>query len=425
MSKILTAQAPTLFTFTPTTLSAIFNGQAQINSIPLTSNDWIAAFDSSGNCCGANQLIMNNGLAYINLVIYGDDPTSTNIDEGMNFGENFTIKLYQASSGLYFNYPQDSIIYSFSGWNNTNGTPMGLYSNINDIYNFLYNPNISFNLSTSICYNAVPILLTGGFPSGGIYSGNGVVNGIFDPTITGPGLHPVSYILNSDTAYSLIEVFYPVDMTLLTDGPFCDNEENINLVSSNVGGVYSGSGILNNLFNPNIVGPGSYWIDYTLTDSNSCSNTHQTLVSVYNSPSIPLISQNFNELVCSEINVNYQWLDANLDTIPFANLQSYSPTSNGNYYVRISNSNCSEISDAFSYSVSPVNENISNDFIFNYQTYSFITDKKIDKILMYDVNGKLVSHSNSNCIERKDFRKGIYFITVFSEESIHYLNIIL
>ena len=60
MSKILTAQAPTLFTFTPTTLSAIFNGQAQINSIPLTSNDWIAAFDSSGNCCGANQLIMNN-----------------------------------------------------------------------------------------------------------------------------------------------------------------------------------------------------------------------------------------------------------------------------------------------------------------------------------------------------------------------------
>ena len=54
MSKILTAQAPTLFTFTPTTLSAIFNGQAQINSIPLTSNDWIAAFDSSGNCCGAN-----------------------------------------------------------------------------------------------------------------------------------------------------------------------------------------------------------------------------------------------------------------------------------------------------------------------------------------------------------------------------------
>ena len=85
MSKILSGQAPNSFTYIPTTLSAIFNGQAQINSVPLTANDWIAAFDSSGNCCGANQLIVNNGIAYINLVIYGDDPTSTN----SNINENF------------------------------------------------------------------------------------------------------------------------------------------------------------------------------------------------------------------------------------------------------------------------------------------------------------------------------------------------
>ena len=426
MSKILSGQAPNSFTYTPTTLSAIFNGQAQINSIPLTANDWIAAFDSSGNCCGANQLIVNNGIAYINLVIYGDDPTSSNIDEGMNSGEDFTIKLYQASSGLYYNYPEDSLIISFSGWMNTNGTPMGLYSNINDIYNFSNTQNISFNLNASLCEDAAPIILSGGYPTGGIYSGNGVVNGSFDPTVSGPGFHQLSYILNSDTAYSLIEVFYPVDVTLLSNGPFCDNEGDINLISASTGGVYSGSGVLNNLFNPNIVGPGSYWINYSLTDSNSCFISDQTLVSVYNSPLKPLINQNSNQLVCSEINVDYQWLDSNFDSIPSANMQYFSPISSGDFYVLISNSNCSEISDVYSFVLTSINENCINNFVFDFSSFSFKSDKKINSILIYDVNGKLISSNNkTNHINRDDFKNGLYFVSIYYDESIFSLKLVL
>ena len=44
-------------------------------------DDWISAFDENGNLAGASQLIVNNGDAYINLVIYGDDATTSNIDE--------------------------------------------------------------------------------------------------------------------------------------------------------------------------------------------------------------------------------------------------------------------------------------------------------------------------------------------------------
>ena len=418
-------QAPNSFTFTPTTLSAIFNGQAQINGMPLTSNDWIAAFDSSGNCCGANQLIINNGISYINLVIYGDDPTSSNIDEGMNSGEDFTIKLYQSSSGLYYSYPNDSSISSFSGWLNTNGTPMGLYDNINDIYNFMYNQNISFNLNTSLCENASPIILSGGFPLGGNYSGNGVVNGSFDPTISGPGLHQLSYVLNSDTAFSLIEVFSTVDITLLTNGPFCDNESNINLISESLGGVYSGSGVLNNMFNPNIIGPGSYWINYSLTDSNSCTYNNQTLVSVYNALMKPIINQMGNELYCSISNVNYQWLDANFDSIPLANSQSFLPLFNDNYYVRISNANCSETSDLYSFVLTNTNENYIDDFVFDYLSSSFKTTNKIDKILIYDINGKLVQINNSNNLATENINKGLYFINVYYDEKIFSLKLIL
>ena len=419
------AQAPNSFTFTPTTLSAIFNGQAQLNGIPLSSNDWIAAFDSSGNCCGANQLIINNGISYINLVIYGDDPISTNIDEGMNANEDFTIKLYQLSSGIFYDYPSNSSTTSFGGWVNTNGTPLSLYDNINDIYNFSYTQNISFNLNASLCEDAAPIILSGGYPSGGVYSGNGVVNGSFDPTVSGPGFHQLSYILNSDTAYSLIEVFLPVDVTLLSNGPFCDNETDINLISASNGGVYSGSGVLNNMFNPNIVGPGSYWINYSLTDSNSCFITNQTLVSVYNSPIKPFISQNSNQLFCSEINVDYQWLDSNFDSIPLANMQSFSPLSNGDFYVRISNSNCSEISDVYYFNLTKINEEIEANFVYDKLNSCFITNKKINKILVYDINSKLISVNYKNYINPNIVQDGIFFVNIYTNNQLYNLKILL
>ena len=63
-------------TFTTTNSSGITSGQAQINGVYADEDDWIAAFDESRICCGASQLIVNNGISYINLIIYGDDATA-------------------------------------------------------------------------------------------------------------------------------------------------------------------------------------------------------------------------------------------------------------------------------------------------------------------------------------------------------------
>ena len=57
--------------------------------MPASEGDWIAAFDSSGNCAGASKLIINNNIAYSNLVIYGDDPLSL-LDEGIDTERNFS-----------------------------------------------------------------------------------------------------------------------------------------------------------------------------------------------------------------------------------------------------------------------------------------------------------------------------------------------
>ncbi|WP_233507501.1 PKD domain-containing protein [Adhaeribacter pallidiroseus] len=62
-------------------------------------------------------------------------------------------------------------------------------------------PNVSFASLIPVCLGQSVINLTGGFPEGGTYSGNGVSNGIFNPHEAGVGTHLItySYTLNGCT----------------------------------------------------------------------------------------------------------------------------------------------------------------------------------------------------------------------------------
>jgi len=118
------------FTFTPTNSGGYMQGHAQINGIPGVAGDIIAAFRPGGMCVGAAELIISQGVGYINFVIYGDDNTGNN--NGMLPGELFYLKLYDASEDLIIDYGQ-----GLSGWANTNFAPMPGYNNPNVVYNFL------------------------------------------------------------------------------------------------------------------------------------------------------------------------------------------------------------------------------------------------------------------------------------------------
>jgi hypothetical protein len=119
----------------PTIASGALIGQVQIDGVPASAEDWIGAFDEDGNLAGSSAIITNQGLAYANLVIYGDD-INTPIDEGINPGEAFVLKLYDASEGEVLDYPIAGAAYQFTEWANTNGAPMPAYSSPLDIYNF-------------------------------------------------------------------------------------------------------------------------------------------------------------------------------------------------------------------------------------------------------------------------------------------------
>tara|TARA_B100000767_G_scaffold87325_1_gene83933 strand:- start:733 stop:2835 length:2103 start_codon:yes stop_codon:yes gene_type:complete len=61
----------------------------------------------------------------------------------------------------------------------------------------VYTLEAHLNEFEDICGDDYPLFdLEGGSPSGGIYSGNGVINGVFTPKIAGVGVHNITYTYN-------------------------------------------------------------------------------------------------------------------------------------------------------------------------------------------------------------------------------------
>ncbi|MDA7787413.1 gliding motility-associated C-terminal domain-containing protein, partial [bacterium] len=61
----------------------------------------------------------------------------------------------------------------------------------------VYTLEAHLNEFEDICGDDYPLFdLEGGSPSGGIYSGNGVINGVFSPKISGVGVHDITYTYN-------------------------------------------------------------------------------------------------------------------------------------------------------------------------------------------------------------------------------------
>jgi len=128
---VLFAQ-PTEFDFTPNNMAHGLIATVTVNGIVASANDWIAAFDEDNNCAGAVQLLDYYGQAFCNLRVYGNDVTTTNIDEGMDGGETFTFKLWVAATNQILGHPID--IPPVAGWDaGWGGAPIPGYGFSDDV----------------------------------------------------------------------------------------------------------------------------------------------------------------------------------------------------------------------------------------------------------------------------------------------------
>ena len=154
------------------------------------------------------------------------------------------------------------------------------------------NPKPTVTLTPSqntTCENASPIALTG-TPVGGTYSGAGVSNTTFNPTTVTIGVNNITYAYIdsngcSDTASATITVNAKPSV-MLTANAVCENGPPATLNGTPSGGNYSGAGVTGNMFYPSVAGISA--VHYQYTDSNGCSDTASTTITVNTKPTVAL-----------------------------------------------------------------------------------------------------------------------------------------
>lgn len=155
---------------------------------------------------------------------------------------------------------------------------------------------ISTPVIADVCINDTSIILAGGFPSGGTYSGNGVSNdSIFTPSLAGIGTHTITYTYDNNNCINsttqTITVNGLPNVSFNHQDSTCINAGLLNLSASPSGGMFFGNGVAGNTLDPTIIGIGSDSIGYVITNASGCTDTVYQVITVSALPTISITSQ--------------------------------------------------------------------------------------------------------------------------------------
>lgn len=145
-------------------------------------------------------------------------------------------------------------------------------------------PTVNAGTDQSTCSDGAGITLAGFSPTGGVWTGPGIVSGNqFQPGVSGAGNHVLTYAVSvngcTGTDTKSITVFNPPVVSAGTDQNVCAGAGNLNLSGTPSGGIWSGVGVnQSGVFNPGGLS-GNYTLTYSVTQ-NGCTGTDQTIVNV-------------------------------------------------------------------------------------------------------------------------------------------------
>ncbi len=153
-------------------------------------------------------------------------------------------------------------------------------------------PAVSLLPLDTVCLSTQPFEIMGGEPLGGNYYGDGVEDNIFNASLAGIGTHTLGYVysdenLCADTANQTITVLPLDEVTLSPFQSICVNGESFAL-SGGIpeGGTYSGNGVVDNIFDPELAGSGDHQITYTIISGNGCPSPVSQTITVFELPDV-------------------------------------------------------------------------------------------------------------------------------------------
>jgi len=252
-----------------------------------------------------------------------------------------------------------------------------VYSDITVIVNPL--PDVTIGTFDGVCVDEGEFALTGGMPEGGEYTGTGVTNGMFDPATAGIGTWTITYTYTNEFG---CDNFAEADITV-NDLPVvimieldttCVDWPAFELAGGMPeGGVYTGTGVSNGMFDPATAGVGSHLITYTYIDANGCENYAEETIYVD---------------ICTGIN---ELLDnITIEVTPNPN--------NGLFKIKVS----ADIAE-------DVHIRILNNL----------------GLVVFEENSVSIDNKYSYDINLSDESKGMYFIHVITDESVYIQKVIV
>ena len=139
-------------------------------------------------------------------------------------------------------------------------------------------------------------------PEGGTFAGDYLEGNTFNPSAAGVGAYEIIYMYTdinqcSNSESIVIEVLSTPEVSftgLLKQ--YCSNGAPTLLIGNPSGGSFSGVGITDNYFDPEISGPGNFTIQYSYSDQYTCSNT--TVQETYVQPQTELAFIGLEESYC-------------------------------------------------------------------------------------------------------------------------------
>lgn len=167
-------------------------------------------------------------------------------------------------------------------------------------------PNASHPSLPPVCMSSLDFVLSGGTPTGGVYSGTGVLNdSIFSPSTAGMGTHTLVYtVTNSagctDTAQFTVTVVPGVGVVFNSPPDACVSGGVVPLSGGTpAGGVYTGVGVdtLAGTFDPSVTGVGVFILTYT-ANTGPCVASDTAFITVLPDPSVQLTIPTASKVAC-------------------------------------------------------------------------------------------------------------------------------
>ncbi|MGQ8335576.1 S8 family serine peptidase [Sunxiuqinia sp. A32] len=136
-------------------------------------------------------------------------------------------------------------------------------------------------------------------PSGGVLSGTGISGDYFDPSVAGIGIHTITYsVTDIDGCQGEVSKDFGVyafsePEILNEDLTFCEDDQEVLIEVSPVGGILTGTGITGEYFNPSLAGVGTHIISYSVVDKNDNELMVSREVIVNSIPIVSIINSEF------------------------------------------------------------------------------------------------------------------------------------